>query len=105
MSIYIHLTLSSSRGVVATGIRVVVHERHHNTCVPSLVLDVLHVDWVWECDISNGPRVFVLGLIEDDRAAIRDLSVSNDFVDMTSIVICSVQVERVRGPQICRDPL
>ncbi len=59
---------------MTVGVSVVAHQWYHDTSIPQLIFNVLHVYWVWEkLDRCSSSSVFVLRLHQDNRATISDL--------------------------------
>jgi hypothetical protein len=56
---------------------IVTDHRHHDTRAPSLVDDILEVVWVRKLLPTAATAVFVVGLVEDNRSAIRYLVFCN----------------------------
>lgn len=72
----------SIRCEVAQRSGIIADERNDNTSLPVLLLNILKVDRVWKLDHAcGGISILVLGLQENDGAAVRDLGFSNDAAD------------------------
>ena len=54
-------------------------ERHNNSCVSPLILNVLHVIRVRRKSTGEAVQILIFGLDQDHSASIRDLSISNNF--------------------------
>lgn len=82
MAVDIDGTYARSRRIVSTGIGIIVDQRHDDTSIASLVLDVLHVAPVGEVHTTASTGVFILGLVEDDRSAVGNLGFGNSLRDV-----------------------
>jgi hypothetical protein len=72
------------RSVVATRGSIVGDERHDNSGVAGLILDILHVVGVRE-GYASSATVLVLRLPENHRAAVGDLMLSDDLSDVGDV--------------------
>src|SRR3569833_220729 len=68
--------------------RIIADHRNHYAGLACLVLDILHVVFVRK-QHRDPDRVLVLGLVENDRAAICDLCIGNDAGNICNITMSS----------------
>jgi hypothetical protein len=86
MTVDINRSLASARCIVATSPGIIANQRHDDTSIACLVLDILHVDCIWEAIVSTaGTAVLIFGLIENDRTAFCDLAFGNCCSDIGDV--------------------
>lgn len=78
MAINVDRALTRSGGIMASSPSIVAYEWHDDSGLTSMILNVLHVGTVREVIIAAASAgVLVLGLIQNDWAAISDLCLCN----------------------------
>lgn len=88
MAVNIDIAYSAiTGGEVAIWTGVIADERNDDASLSILVLDGLHVLVVWKFHTRDSLGVFILGLQEDDRAAIRDLRLCDDLANRLHVSV------------------
>lgn len=92
MSINVSFSLGSSsswcvgsRSICSFRRSIIADHRHNNTCIPSLIDNILKVIGIRRFPATAEFRVFVLWLVENYRAAIGNLSLRDSGSDMCNI--------------------
>lgn len=74
-----------ARGEVSLGRGIVIDVWHNDTCVPELLLNDSPIVLVGEFDVVGGTGVLVLGLEENDGAAVGDLGLGDNLSDRAGV--------------------
>jgi hypothetical protein len=69
---------------MGTGVSIVGDHRHDDPGIASLINDILHVIGVWEGHAFTA-GVLVLGLVQNDGAAVGDLMLGDNLADIGDI--------------------
>lgn len=85
MTIDINFTNTCPRSVVSTRPSIIANHRNNNTSVPSLVNHILEVLAIGEGRPTATTGVFIIRLIQDHRATVRDLSLCNGGSNMGDV--------------------
>lgn len=85
ISVDVDSAYACSGCIVSVRMGIIVDQRHNNTSIASLVLDILHIVTIGEIHSAASTGVFVLGLVEDDRTAVGDLVFGDGLRDVSDV--------------------
>lgn len=86
MAIDVDCTLTGTGCVVTASIGIIADEGNHDSCITSMIFDVLHVRAVGEIFIATASsRVLIFGLVQNDRSTVGDLRLCNGLRDVRGV--------------------